>query len=181
MDEPARFLYQFINKDLKVECLDRRIFQGNLACVDTGANIVLRQTYEYMQPADLEGQQQQVPSGTHSDPGDLGRRQLRFIGIACIPSKEMLFILLPRIPNNPNDQAPFRYVHINGPKAGHNQQGPDYALLNFPEDISNVENYQQGLSRAHSTSLAMDDPNAEINQQGQIGHFADVVRSCLDN
>lgn len=96
--EGEEFLTKLLNKNLRVQTTDSRLFWGQFRCTDPDANVVLTSTYEYS-PASRSKVASTTTATTSSDTQSgnvqqsmLGEMQSRYLGLVVVPGKHIVKI-----------------------------------------------------------------------------------------
>ncbi|KAI1408960.1 Sm-like ribonucleoprotein [Hypoxylon sp. FL1857] len=88
-EEAETFLKSLLNKNLRVETTDGRLFIGTFKCTDTHSNVVLSLTYEYRQPSQqklAEAAAAAVSSGFSKVAADMTSR---YLGLVVVPGEHI--------------------------------------------------------------------------------------------
>ncbi|KAI0837508.1 Sm-like ribonucleoprotein [Hypoxylon sp. FL0890] len=89
-EEAETFLKSLLNKNLRIETTDGRLFIGTFKCTDTHSNVVLSLTYEYRQPSQqklAEAAAAAASSGLVKVAADMTSR---YLGLVVIPGEHIV-------------------------------------------------------------------------------------------
>ncbi|OTA64160.1 Sm-like ribonucleo protein [Hypoxylon sp. EC38] len=88
-EEAEAFLKSLLNKNLRIETTDGRLFIGTFKCTDAHSNVVLSLTYEYRQPSQqklAEAAAAATSSGSAKVTADMTSR---YLGLVVIPGEHI--------------------------------------------------------------------------------------------
>ncbi|KAK2749894.1 hypothetical protein FQN57_005311 [Myotisia sp. PD_48] len=93
--QSQKYLEDLLNKTLRVQTSDRRLFVGSFQCTDNERNIILANTHEYRYPnlpsIQAAAAQQQLDTARPSDMVKMNMTS-RFIGLVVVPGQHIMRI-----------------------------------------------------------------------------------------
>ncbi|KAH9892965.1 Sm-like ribonucleoprotein [Xylariomycetidae sp. FL2044] len=87
--EAESFLKSLLNKTLRVNTTDGRIFVGTFKCTDTHRNVVLSLTYEYRQPSQRQLAEAAAAAAVDAETISANMSS-RYLGLVVIPGQHIV-------------------------------------------------------------------------------------------